>query len=87
MKYQDFRKIFENSSEKSINPVENAIYTIKKNPTKGIQLLTGYTQKQISERYDLSRRIVEEWASGRITIPQGKACMLAFCVLSDLEMI
>lgn len=87
MKYQDFRELFQKTEKKSKKPTENVIYSIKKNPTKGIQEATKLTQKQIAEKYGMSTRTLEEWNAGRNYTNTDKFCMLTFCVLSDLELI
>lgn len=87
MKYQDFCELFQKTEKESKNPTENVIYSIKKNPTQGLQKATKLTQKQISEKYGMSIRTLEEWNAGRNRTNPEKFCMLAFCVLSDLELI
>lgn len=87
MKYQEFKILFEKTQKKSKKAAENAIYTIKQNTTKGIQDATGLTQKEISERYGIPLRTLEDWKAGKRKIPTQKECMLTFCVLSDMELI
>lgn len=52
---------------------------------KDIRSRTGLSQQKFSEKYEIPKRTIEEWESGRRTPPDYVLKMLARIVDEDIE--
>ena len=71
--------------EKDSQVLLEQIRTLDK--TRLIKKVGKLTQDEIAEDYGIPKRTIEDWSSGAQTAPHGKACMLAFCVFTDQDII
>lgn len=86
--WQDWMEEYaDDESGGKITNILHAFWCIKDNIVKGLKIVCGLTQEEIDEDYGIPKRTIEDWSSGAHIAPQGKACMLAFCVFTDQDII
>lgn len=86
--WQDWMKEYaDDESGGNITNILHNVWCMKGNIVKGLKSVFGLTQRKISEEYGIPIRTIEQWSSGLKKIPLGKACMLAYCVFTDHDII
>ena len=86
--WQDWMEEYaDDESGEKITNILHDVWCMKGNIVKGLKSVFGLTQKKISEEYGIPIRTVEQWSSELKKIPPEKACMLAFCVFTDQDII
>ena len=69
------------------NKVLDAVWRLKDNPVLGISEVANSTVSEISRRYMLPLRSLQNWSSGERQCPNYVWILLAYAVFSDLNIL
>ena len=69
------------------NKVLDAVWQLKDNPVLGISKVANSTVSEISRRYMLPLRSLQNWSSGERQCPNYVCILLAYAVFSDLNIL